>query len=664
MTELGAAAPAPPVWTPDPALVAASNVGRFMAAYGLATHEELLARSVEEPEWFWDAVVSFLGLEWFTPYDKVLDVSEGIEWAKWFVGGRLNVAHNCVDRHAAARPDAVALIWEGEDGDARELSYAELRVLTDQIASLLASRGIAAGDAVGIFLPMVPETVAALMAVAKLGARFLPIFSGYAADAIAVRLDDGGAKALVTADGFLRRGQPVLMKEIADEAVAAVPSVDTVVVVSRLGRTDVPMTAGRDVLLDEFAGGEPVPSLPVDSEHVLFIAYTSGTTGRPKGAVHVHGGFLAKIAEEVAFQTDLRVSEEPGPSGPSERGRGDRLFWVTDMGWIMGPWEVFGTLASGGTLVLYEGAPDFPGPDRLWSLVERHAVTILGVSPTLVRALRRHGDEPVLAHDLSSLRILGSTGEPWNEDPWRWYFEVVGQGRCPVINISGGTEVGACFLSPHVTQPLSPCSLGGPSLGMAVDVFDDAGRPVRGEVGELVCTKPWPGMTRGVWGDPQRYIETYWSTFPGVWRHGDWASVSADGQWFLHGRSDDTLNVAGKRIGPAEIETVLVSHPAVVEAAVVGVPDEVKGEALWCYVVLGEGEEAGDGLRAELADLVAARMGKAFRPGAVRFTTGLPKTRSAKVVRRAIRAVAIGADPGDLSSLEDPAALDAIAGAG
>jgi acetyl-CoA synthetase len=636
-------------WTPTGEQVARSAIGRFMAEHGMGSHAELLARSVDEPDWFWDAVVRFLGLEWFTPYETVLDASDGIAWARWFTGGTLNLAHNCLDRHAASDPGRPALVWEGEDGATRALTYGELRDMTDRLAAGLAAHGVGPDDAVGIFMPMVPEAVAALLATAKLGARFLPIFSGYAAEAIAVRLADGGAKALVTADGFLRRGSVVPLKEIADDAVARVPSIETVVVVARLGR-DVPMTRGRDVRFDALpAPDEPVPSRPVDSEHVLFVAYTSGTTGVPKGAVHVHGGFLAKIAEEVAFQTDV---------GPD-----DVLFWVTDMGWIMGPWEVVGGLANGATVLLYEGAPDFPGPDRVWSIVERHRVTVLGVSPTLVRALMRHGDEPVAAHDLSSLRILGSTGEPWNEGPWRWYFERIGGGRCPVINISGGTEVGACFLSTHVTQPQSPCSLGGPSLGMAVDVYDAEGRSVRGEVGELVCTKPWPGMTRGLWKDPARYLETYWSTYPDAWRHGDWASVSEDGQWFLHGRSDDTLNVAGKRLGPAEVETVLVGHPAVVEAAAVGVPDEVKGESLWCYVVLGAGEEPGDDLREALADLVVERFGKAFKPSAVRFTTALPKTRSAKVMRRAIRAVATGTDPGDLSSLEDPTTLDAVAAA-
>ena len=644
----------PPVhdiaWRPTPELLTESNVARFMAAHGFDTLDGLLSESVRDPEWFWDAVVKFLGLPWIEPYEHVLDVSDGAPWARWFVGGSLNIAAACIDRHAAdpTVSDRVSIIWEGEEGSVRELTWVELRSLTDRIASGLAASGVAAGDAVGLFLPMIPETVAAMMAVAKLGAVFLPIFSGYAADAVAIRLADAEAVALVTADGFTRRGRVIPMKETADAALAQVPSVRTVVVVPRLGRDDAPMTPGRDIALADLVAehSDRFDAVAVESEHPLFVAYTSGTTGKPKGSVHVHGGFLAKIAEEAAFQTDLRD--------------GERLFWLTDIGWIMGQWEIVGTLANRGTLVLYDGAPDYPGPDRLWALAERHRVGVLGVSPTLIRALMVHGDEPLAAHDLSSLRILASTGEPWNEGPWRWFFERVGGGRCPVINISGGTEVGACFLSPHVVQSLSPCSLGGPSLGMAVDVFDDDGHSVRGQVGELVCTKPWPGMTRGLWRDPERYLETYWSRYPGVWWHGDFASVSDDGQWFLHGRSDDTIKIAGKRLGPAEVETALVQHPAVVEAAAVGVPDEIKGEALWGFVVLVPGCEPSEELRAELGTLVAERLGSSFRPSEIRFTEALPKTRSAKVLRRAIRAVVTGAPPGDLSGLEDPAALDAI----
>jgi acetyl-CoA synthetase len=630
---------------PSETLLRDSNVARFMAAEQVPDFPSLVRRSIDEPEWFWDAVVRFLNLPFTTPYTSVVDTADGIPWARWFVGATCNTASMCVDNRA---DDTPAVIWEGEEGTTRTLTGAELRALTDRIASGLVERGVAEGDAVGLFMPMVPETVAALFAVAKIGAVFLPIFSGYGPDAVAVRLADADAVALITADGFTRRGKVVAMKEIADAALADVPTVHTVVVVDRLGRADAPMTAGRDLALDDLPERR-FETRAVDSEHPLFVAYTSGTTGPPKGAVHVHGGFTVKIAEEVAFQTDLR--------------RGERLFWLTDIGWIMGPWEIIGVLATGGTIVLYDGAPDVPDAVRIWSLVERHSVNVLGVSPTLVRALMAHGDAPVRKADLSSLRILASTGEPWNEAPWRWYFEVIGGGRCPVINISGGTEVGACFLSPHVVQELSPCSLGGPALGMAVDVYDDAGNSVRGQVGELVCTKPWPGMTRGLFRDPERYLETYWSRYPNVWWHGDFASIDTDGQWFLYGRSDDTIKLAGKRLGPAEVETAVVGHPDVVEAAAVGVPDELKGEVLWVFVVPARGATADDALRAEISARVVDALGPSFKPARVCFTNALPKTRSAKVLRRAIRSVVTGDPPGDLSGLEDPASLDAIAAA-
>jgi len=631
-----------PVWYPgDPA---ATNLGRFLAAEGIADFATLRARSVEEPEWFWDAVVRFLDVPFATPYTSVLDTSRGVPWATWFNGGRLNLAELCLDRHAAARPDDPALVWEGEDGEVRRWTWAELRAQADGLADLLVDRGVGEGDRVGIFLPMLPETVAALFGVMKVGAVFLPLFSGYGAPAVVDRLLDAGAKALITADGTVRRGKVVDMGSVAARAAAAVPTLETVVVVRRLGRAAEVVAPGAL----EWPGPalRAFPTRMVDSEHRLFIAYTSGTTGRPKGTVAVHAGFGVKVAAEAAFQFDMRAD--------------DTLFWLTDMGWIMGPWEVVATLANGATVALLDAAPDWPGPDRLWAFLERHRVTMVGLSPTFIRALMPLGEEPVKAHDLSALRVLASTGEPWNLDPWYWYFEVVGGGRCPVINVSGGTEVGACFLTPHPVEPIKPMSLGGPALGMAMDVYDDDGRPVRGTVGELVCTKPWPGMTRGLYNDPERYLETYWGRWPGVWVHGDWASVDEDGAWFLHGRSDDTIKVAGKRLGPAEVESALVSHPLVVEAAAVGVPHEVKGEELWCFVVPVSGVPETDAFRAQLTDLVGERLGHPFRPAAVRFVDALPKTRNAKVLRRAVRAVALGLDPGDLSSLEDPAALAAI----
>jgi acetyl-CoA synthetase len=640
------------IWRPTPEYVEKANVTRLMRTHGIESIDELRRRSVEDIGWFWDAVVKDIPIDFSVPYDQVFDDSGGIPWVKWFVGGHVNLTYNCVDRHVdGGRGDVVALIGESEDGEVRRLTYAELRREVDRIAAGLRVLGIRKGDPVAVFMPMVVEAVIAAYAIAKLGAIYMPIFSGFAPPAIAARLQDSSAKAVITADGGLRRGSKAMMKPAVDQAIVDGTRVRNVIVLERLGES-VPMMPDRDLtwaeLRVEGEKAEPGGVQPEDtgSEDILMIAYTSGTTGRPKGAVHVHGGFLVKMASEAVYQADLHPDET--------------LYWVTDMGWIMGPWEMVGAGAQGATVVIYEGAPDWPQPDRVWTSVEQHGVNVLGVSPTLIRALKTHGDELPRSHDLSSLRIFGSTGEPWNPEPYRWLAEVVGEGTRPVINISGGTEVGACFLTPYPVENIKVCSLGGPSHGMDVDVFDENGDPVRGKVGELVCKRPWPGMTRGIWGDSERYLDTYWSMYPNVWRHGDWALIDEEGDWFLFGRSDDTINVAGKRLGPAEVESVLVSHPAVVESAVVGVPDETKGEAIWCFCVSTDGgdEQTAD----ELRELVATELGRPFKPSRIVFVDALPKTRSAKILRRAVRAVALGEDPGDLSSAENPQSLDAIRG--
>jgi acetyl-CoA synthetase len=619
------------VWTPDPERIERANVTRFMRTHGIETYDELVTRSTGDIAWFWDAVVRDLDIPFSTPYEQVVDLSRGPEWATWFRGGTINLAEVCVDRWAARTPDAPAVLWEGEDETVRRATYRELLRLTNRIANGLRALGVDARDTVGIFMPMTIETVAALMACSKIGAVWVPIFSGFGADAVAARLADAGTEVLITSDATKRKGAVVPMRGIADRAAELAGCVRHVVSADEL-------IASHNDALD-------TPEL--DSEHPLFIGYTSGTTGRPKGVLHVHGGFVVKIAEEVAYQVDLH--------------RGEILHWVTDLGWIMGPWEIVGALALGSTVLLTEGAPTHPGPDRLWATVERHGVTTLGVSPTLIRALIPHGAGPVEAHDLSSLEILASTGEPWNPAPYRWLFDTVGRGRLPIINLSGGTEVGACFLSPLPITALKSCTLRGPALGMDVDVWGPDGTPVpRGEVGELVCKQPWPSMTRGIWGDDERYLDTYWRRFPGVWVHGDWASVDEDGFWFLHGRSDDTLSVAGKRLGPAEVESALASHPAVAESAAVGVPHPVKGEAIWCVVVLRPDRPADEALATELRGVVADHLGKSFAPSRIVFVEELPKTRSAKIVRRAIRATAVGEDPGDLSSVENPGSLEGI----
>ena len=632
------------MWRPTETQVEAANLTRLMRSHGIDRFDELVARSVDDPSWFWDAVVRDLDLEFSTPYERVLDVARGPEWATWFVGGCTNVARQCVDRWAERTPTAPAVRWEAEDGAVRTATYQELRRLTDAVARALTALGVRDGDTVAIFMPMAIETAAAVMACAKLGAIWVPIFSGFGPDPVAQRISDARCTVVIAADGALRKGARVEMKTVADRAIEIAGGVEHVLVWDRLGSGE--LVPGRDVRWSDVVDPdtEPIDATPLESEHPLFIAYTSGTTGRPKGAVHVHGGFLVKIAEEVAYQTDLH--------------RGELLHWSTDLGWIMGPWEIVGGLALGATVLLTEGAPTHPGTDRLWEQVERHRITTLGVSPTLVRALIAGGSAPQL-HDLSTLRILASTGEPWDRDSYLWLHREVGNERLPIINLSGGTEVGACFLSPHPVVPTKLLSVGGPSLGMAVDVVDAEGRSVAGRVGELVCRRPWPAMTRGIWGDSDRYLDAYWRRFPGMWTHGDWASRDEDGYWYLYGRSDDTLNVAGKRIGPAEIESVVAMHQAVAECAAVGVPDRVKGVAVW-VVIVPKPAVATDDLEQEVRALVRDHLGGSFMPGRVVIAAALPKTRSAKIVRRAVRAALTGQDAGDVSTLEDPGAIELI----
>jgi acetyl-CoA synthetase len=635
-------------YVPTREQIEAARVSRLMQRAGVASISALRERSTADPEWFWRAVIDDLEIPFATAPTAILDDTAGPEWARWFVGGQINVSSACVDRWAAdpRTADQPALIAEREDGEVRRLTFRELAAEVEQVAAGLRDLGASAGDAVGLFMPMAPEAVIASYAIARIGAMCVPIFSGYGAGAVASRLQDAACRIVVCADGTSRKGRVQALKPVLDEALAMCPRVTTTIVVEHEG-VDVPMRPGRDMPWSAFIaaaararGRNPEPT---SSEHPFLLAYTSGTTGRPKGAVHVHGGFLVKVASEAAYSMDI--------------GRGDRLLWVTDMGWIMGPWSMIGAHAQGAAVVLLDGAPDQPTPARLWQTAERHGVTHLGVSPTLVRALRAAGDDHATGHDLSALRILGSTGEPWNPEPYEWLMRVTG-GTRPIINISGGTEVGACLLAPYPVEPLKACALGGPCLGMAMDVLDDRGRSVRGTVGELVCTKPWPGMTRGVWGDSERYFESYWSRFPGVWRHGDWALVDEDGQWFLLGRSDEAINVAGKRLGPAEVEAILTRDPSVAEAAAVGVPDDLKGEALWCFwsPVDGDGEDSSE----RLAELVARQLGRPFKPSRVIRVTAIPRTASGKLLRRALRAAAVGDDPGDLSTAEDPGVVEEI----
>ncbi len=636
------------VWKPYGDYIEKANITRFMRKHGISTYEELLARSTEELEWFWDAIMEDLDIRWYKPYGKVLDTSEGIQWAKWYLGGKTNIVLNCLDKHMKTPvKDKLAFIWEGDDGAIRRYTYGDVYRETCKMANALKNLRVGKGDAVGIYMPMSPQIIFSLLACWKVGAITIPIFSGFGPAPLAARLRNAEAKVLITADGSMRRGKVFPIKENADEAVDQVPSIKHVVVLRRAG-IDIPWHATRDIWMHQLVQGLPedLPTEEMDSEDHAMIIYTSGTTGAPKGSVHTHGGCLAQICKELGYYFDVKQE--------------DIFFWLTDIGWMMGPWMIIGVMNFGGTFVIFEGVPDYPEPDRLWELTERHAINTFGISPTAIRMLMRFGDSWIEKHDLSSLRILGSTGEPWDPDSWMWYFEKVGKKRLPIINISGGTEIVGCFLSPLPITDLKPITLRGPGLGMAIDVFDDEGKPVRGEKGHLVATKPAPSMTRGFWRDPQRYLETYWSRWPNVWYHGDWASVDSDGFWFLHGRSDDTIKVSGRRTGPAEIEAALMEHEAVSEAAAIGVPHDIKGEAVVCFVVLRPEHKPTSELAESIKDKAAEFLGKVGRPDEVHFVSALPKTRSAKIVRRLIKARYLGEELGDLASLENPQALDDI----
>ena len=629
-------------WYPTDQYLERSRLRRFAAAHGHRDFAALHRWSVEDLDDFWRAVDRDLGLQWRTPYDGVFDSSRGIPWTTWWLGGRMNYVESAL-RHD---PTRTAIIFEGEEGVTARLTYGELSAAVRKCAAGLRALGVRPGDRVGIFLPLTPECAIATLAVSAIGAIYTPIFSGYASDAIAGRLRDCDATVLITADGFRRRGQIVPMKETADAAVDGAPSVRTVIVVPRLGREI--RLRSREVSWDYVmsqSGDESVADTSPEDPYMLI--YTSGTTGRPKGAVHVHGGFPVKAAQDQAHVFDLQA--------------GDVLWWFTDIGWMMGPWLIAGGLINGATILLYDGAPDYPDAGRVWSIVERHRVTHLGISPTAIRGLMRAGEEPVRRYDRSSVFVLGSTGEPWNPEPWWWYFDVVGEKRAPLINYSGGTECSGGILGCTTWTPLKPTAFAGPVPGIAADVADAAGRALRGAVGELVIRRPWPGMTRGFWRDPDKYLATYWKRFPDVWVHGDWARIDEDGFWYIEGRSDDTLKVAGKRIGPAEVESAATAHAAVLEAAAIGVPHELKGEVIVVFVVLRPGHTAAAGLAGEIAESIAQRLGRPLRPDAVRFVADLPKTRNAKVLRRVIRAAYLGKeDLGDLSSLENPLAVEQI----
>ncbi len=642
------------IWKPTRAYVEGSNVKGFMDQWGIKTYRDLYQKSINDIKWFWPAAMDYLGVHWHRRYDTVLDLngSRSFEKARWFIGGRLSIAYNCLDRHATDPHAAnrLAFIWETEDGATEKWTYLDLYKAANQCANALRSLGVRKGVAVGFYMPMIPELLVAFWACMKLGAPLIPVFSGFGAKPLAARLADAEAKVLLTADVGFYKARSIPLKATCDEAAKQVPCLKHIVVVNRQRNGRIPWRKGRDIWWQELVPGQSAHfrTAVLDAQDLAMILYSSGTTGKPKGTLHRVAGVFSQVVKELGFHFDVKPDS--------------RFYWITNIGWMMGPWEIMGVQNFGGCYLIYEGNPVYPNHERVLDMVRRHRLTHLGLSPTYSRSLKTKGEAWIGKYDLSSLKFLGSTGEPFDPESYMWVFKNIGQSRMPIINISGGTEMCGCLVSPSPLTPLKPCSVGMPGLGMAIGIVDDDGRVINTGKGHLVLLKPAPSLTRGFLGDWNRYIETYfsWEKNPNVWYHGDYINRDEQGQLTLHGRSDDTINVAGVRIGAGEIESALMDHEAVLESAVIGVPDKLKGSDIVCFVILKDGYEPSDNLKADLAQHVVRIMGKNLRPKTIEIVPDLPRTRSMKIVRKAIRIKYMGEDPGDLASIENPKALDSI----
>ncbi|MGV6872279.1 AMP-binding protein [Pseudochelatococcus sp. B33] len=634
-------------WVPTPELIASTRQTEFLRRNGLRTFEDMAEWSERDPSAFWDAVIRYGDLQFYEPYHTVMDVSGGIEWARWCLGGKTNMVLNCIDRHRNTPiHDKTFLIWVSETGDERTYTYRQFDELVCRFASVLKSLGVGIGDVVALYMPLVPEALVGYFATVKLGAVVMPLFSGFGAGAVSERLTLSGAKVLLTSDGTLRRGKPVAMKAIADEAVGDLPI--SIVTVDRLG-LPCGFRDGRDHRWQDLvdAGDPSWPTQPMVADSPAVLHYTSGTTGRPKGGIYTHIGLVTKMVLDHGILTDFRET--------------DRHFCMADMGWMVG--SKLATLPSvhGGSLVIAEGTPDYPNVDRYWQIIERYKVTNVELAPALIRLLMTYGDQEVTKHDLSSLRIVLTGGESWTERPWRWLFEVVGKKRVPILNSAGGTEVSGSILNCDLHHPLKIGSFSIAIPGMGADVVDLEGNKVPpGVFGELIMRQPSIGLIKGLWNEPERYIDNYWQKIPGVWVHGDFASRDADGDWFLHGRSDDTLKVSGKRVGPSEIENAIMNTGQFRECAVIGQPSESKGTAIIAVCVpFKQGSDTRE-LERLASDAVARELGKSFKPERVLIAADLPKTRNMKIMRRAVRAAVNGDPTGDTSSLTNPEAIEAI----
>jgi acetyl-CoA synthetase len=627
-----------------------------MEKHGFSSYNDFVRRSVEDYKWFWGNLPDWLGVEWFREPRELVDLSNGVEWAKWYRGALFNASYNVLDRIVKlGYGNREAFTFVGENGDVETLTYNELLTRVERFAKYLDEIGVRSREVVSIYAPMSPESIIAMLAAVRIGAVASPIFSGFAPPAVAERIILGRSRILVTGDYYYRRGRRIDLIGRALEAVKKAKGiVERIIVASREGEPVNVDSIGENVTVETFSdtikgkrGSRPPEEL--DPEHPALLLFTSGTTGKPKGAVISHIGAVLQPAKEHYFNLDTK---------PAWTGGEDRLWWITDLGWMMGPWQVFGSQFHGSKHLVVEGAIDYPEKDRVWKLISEYHVTQFGFAATVARLLKKLTPKVSGEYDTSSIRITGNTGEPIDPDTWTWVVYEVGGGKAPMINLSGGTEIFGCILLPSPVVPLKPSTLWGPGLGMDADVFDDNGKPLRGQPGYLVLKKPTPSMTRGLWGEPDRYIETYWSRFPGVWYHGDLAYIDSDGFWYILGRADDVIKVAGKRIGPAEVEAILNSHPLVVESACIGAPHPVKGEVIACFVI--SREPLSDELVEELRKMVADRLGKPFMPYALLEVKDLPRTRSGKIMRRIIRGLLRGFQVGKPEVMENPESIQYV----
>jgi len=634
------------VFKPKEDFVKQTHVKQWMDKHNIKNLDEL-HKKAEDWEWFWEEISKEL-VEWYKPYNKVVDWNP--PWVNWFVGAKYNIVHDALDKHVkGVRKNKVAFIFEGEPGDVEKLTFFDLYVEVNRLANALKKLGVKKGDRVGIYMPMIPALPIAMLACAKIGAIHSVVFSGFSALALRDRINDCEAKVVITCDAFWRRGRKVYLKEQADVALEEAPSVTHVIVYKRTGDA-VPWSKGRDLWWDELVKDMPkqCETEQLDANDPLFFLYTSGTTGKPKGIIHAHGGYAVGTAYTLKWVFDLKDED---------------IWWcAADIGWITGhSYIVYAPLILGATSVIYEGAPDWLQPDRWWQIIEKYSVTLLYTSPTSIRLFMRYGEKWPQKHDLSSLRILGSVGEPINPEAWMWYYTCIGGKNCPIMDTWWQTETGHFVISPLPITPLKPGSATRPLPGLSADVYNEEGESIQNAGGNLVLTHPFPGMLRGIYKNPERYKETYWSKFKDTYLAGDVTRIDNDGFFWIQGRADDVLNVSGHRIGNSEVESALVSHPLTAEAAVIGKPHELKGESITAYVVLKKDIEPSEELRKELREHVGKEMGKIARPDEIWFVNDVPKTRSGKIMRRVIRSKALGKEVGDISTLSNPEAVDEIA---